>query len=103
MSTLLNLPPIDKGADYHHRLTWKDSGGTPVNLTGYSAQFLLTEKGYLAVSNTPILGGVSGTIDITIDHTTTTNLKFSKAEYKILLTSPSGDIIPFCRGLVLVE
>ncbi len=38
MAATLNLPIIEKGATYRHKLVWNDSLGAPINLTGATAK-----------------------------------------------------------------
>ncbi|NDD53289.1 hypothetical protein EBZ39_05355 [bacterium] len=87
---------IEQGATFQMSLTWKDSTGTPVNLTGYSARMQVREN-YEAdntlvslVSPTDItLGGALGTIAITIAASTTQLLQLDEAVYDLELVTGS--------------
>lgn len=64
----------DQGATFQRQLTWKDSAGTPVNLTGYTARMQVrptvdstTLTLELTTTNSRItLGGSAGTIDLAV-------------------------------------
>lgn len=51
-ASTLNLPVIEKGATYRHTLTWTDSTGTAINLTGCTAKLQVRAS---AASSTVIL------------------------------------------------
>jgi hypothetical protein len=68
---------IEQARDFYLSVTWKNSAGTPINLTGYSAAFSIRqdygEPIVLAVvSPTDItLGGAAGTVIVHLDQTQT--------------------------------
>lgn len=73
---------IEQGATFDTTLTWKDSAGTPINLTGYSARAQVRS---MHTSATPIvdmtvgngrltLGGAAGTIRILLSDADTAAL-----------------------------
>lgn len=77
----------DQGATFSRQLTWTDSNGAAVNLTGYSARMQLrtsvqNESVVLELTDTNgriSLGGAAGTITLTItaaDMTTLTAMKY---------------------------
>ena len=72
---------IQQGATFSIVATWKDSAGTPVNLTGYTAAMTLrdsyTATGtvlYLSSGTGITLGGTAGTITILAAATATAAL-----------------------------
>lgn len=73
---------IEKGATFSKILTWKDSEGSLVNLTGYTARMKVKESYSsssaildLTTENSKIsLGGANGTITITVSATDTAAL-----------------------------
>ena len=72
---------IQQGATFSIVATWKDSAGTPVNLTGYTAAMTLrdsyTAAGtvlYLSSGTGITLGGTAGTITILAAATATAAL-----------------------------
>jgi hypothetical protein len=69
----------DQGATFTRQLTWKDSAGSAVNLTGYTARMQLRQSidasGAAVLSlttenNRIVLGGTAGTIDLSVTATT---------------------------------
>ena len=70
MATAYN-PTVDQGADWYLELAYKNADGTPINLTGYTAQ-LQAREFYgsataaltLTVGSGITLGGSAGTISI---------------------------------------
>lgn len=87
---------IEQGATFQMNLTWKDSTGTPVNLTGYSARMQVRTT-YEAedtlvslVSPTDItLGGALGTIAVVIAASATQLLQIDEAVYDLELVNGS--------------
>lgn len=86
---------IEQGATFTRSFTYKDSTGSPINLTNYTAQgqvrqavesgsVLLefsTANGYVG------LGGTAGTITWTVPYTITRTLSFQGARYDFFLFS----------------
>ena len=95
---------IDQNADFDLAVTWKDSTGTPVNLTGYSATFSIsagTNKTPLVtvVSPTNItLGGSAGTIVIAIPYATTNTLGEGSFWGELRLVSGGGVATSLLKG-----
>lgn len=85
---------IEQGATFQMNLTWKDSTGSPVNISGYSARMQVREN-YEAedtlvslVSPADItLGGALGTIAITIAASATQNLQLEEGVYDLELVN----------------
>jgi hypothetical protein len=85
---------IEQGATFTMSLTWKDSTGSPVNITGYTAR-MQVRTNYEAedtlvslVSPTNItLGGALGTIAVTIAATATQSLQLDEAVYDLELVN----------------
>ena len=70
----------DQGATFTRQLTWNDSAGSPVNLTGYTARMdvrsSIDAAGAAALSLTTengriVLGGSAGTINLSAEATAT--------------------------------
>jgi len=86
---------IDAGATYQLTVTWKDSNGNPINLTGYTARMKMKNKhgGTTLVSLTEAdgltLGGALGTILVTISDTLTATLSGSGV-YDLEVESSGG-------------
>jgi len=88
---------IERGATFSLVLTWKDETEAPVNLTGYTARMHIREKASssttlleLTTENSGIvLGGVLGTIEISIPAATSTAFPWSVGVYDLELVSGS--------------
>lgn len=86
---------IEQGATFQMNLTWKDSTGTPVNLTGYTARMQVrenyeAESTLVSLTSTGgdiVLGGVLGTIAITIAASATQSLQLDEAVYDLELVN----------------
>lgn len=113
----LNLA-IEQGADFDITLTWEDSTGSLVDLTGYTAWLqvrsgsgsgstvLLDFRSYAGgTSGCAItLGDTLGTIQITATAAATTGLSWTNATYDLILTapSPSNKVERLVEGIVTV-
>lgn len=104
---------IEQGATFQKSLVWKDSTGTPINLTGYTARMMVrlkisdaaplltftTENGGIA------LGGALGTIDITGLATLTDAIQTTKVlvgVYDLELVSPTGVVTRLIEGAAVI-
>lgn len=81
----------DQGATFTRVITWTNSAGSPINLTGYTARMslrvtyadstvalsLTTENGRIS------LGGVLGTITLNVDASTMANLSAKSYVYDL--------------------
>ena len=101
---------IEQGADFKRVFTWKDSAGSAVNLTGYSAAMMIKKRksdaSGVAIfnktnSNAEIaLGGAAGTITIDIGGADTAGMDFDWGYYDIELTDGSSNITRLLEGKV---
>jgi hypothetical protein len=87
---------IEQGATFQLSLTWKDSNDAPVDLTGYSARMQVREtyesEETLVSLTSPgdmVLGGVLGTILITIQPAVTSVLPLVEGVYDIEMIAGS--------------
>ena len=101
---------INQGATFELTVTWKDSTGAAINLTGYSARMQVRET--YSSSSTVVsltngsgitLGGAAGTIAILISATTTAALTapFSGV-YDLELVSAGGVVTRLLQGAATV-
>lgn len=101
---------INQGATFELTVTWKDSTGAAINLTGYSARMQVRET--YSSSSTIVsltngsgitLGGAAGTIAILISATTTAALTapFSGV-YDLELVSAGGVVTRLLQGAATV-
>jgi len=101
---------IERGETWSRILTWTDENGTPVNLTGCSAKMqarkvvggaIIIE---LSTTNGRIsLGGIAGTITLTIADEDTATFPIDSARYDLLITFPSGTSEKILRGAMEIE
>ena len=101
---------INQGATYELTVTWKDSTGAAINLTGYSARMQVRETYSSASTIVSLtngsgitLGGAAGTIAILISATTTAALTapFSGV-YDLELVSAGGVVTRLLQGAATV-
>ncbi len=99
-----------KGSTFVRVLTWRDSGGSLVNLTGYTAR-LTIRSGYHSTSTQLLdltqasgltLGGVAGTITWALTSTQTGTLPVGVVYYDLKLTSGAGDVTYLLYGSITV-
>ena len=102
---------INQGATFELTVTWKDSAGTAINLTGYSARMQVRETYSSTTSVVSLtngsgitLGGSAGTIAIVISATTTAALTapFSGV-YDLELVSAGGVVTRLLQGAATVS
>lgn len=102
---------IEQGATYNQPLVWKDSSGTTVNVTGYTARMqirktvdattiiltLTTENGRITV------GGSNGLITLLVSATDTAALTSFCGVYDLEVISPTGVVTRLLEGQVEVS
>jgi len=102
---------IKQGATLSLTATWKDSAGTAVNLTGYTARLQVratydSSSTILSLTSAAgiTLGGAAGTIAITASATTTAALTapFSGV-YDLELVSGGGEVTRLLEGTATVS
>ena len=93
MSAYVHNLTILGGADFNQEYDMLETGGQPINLTGYTgkSQIRKHKNSETAVSfNVGFLDRVNGKINISIPSWTTSKLKEGRYVYDILFTSPGG-------------
>lgn len=82
---------VEQGATFELSIIWKDNEGTPIDITGYIARMQIRQN-YdldpiisLTDGNGIVLGGVDGTIDITITDEQTTDIEILRGKYDLEL------------------
>lgn len=86
---------IEQGATFQMNLTWKDSTGAAVNITGYTARMQVRENyeaedtlvSLTSTGGDIVLGGALGTIAITIAASATQTLQLEEAVYDLELVN----------------
>ncbi len=88
-------------------MTWKDAAGAAINLTGYSARMKIrnTIDGdvLLDASSLVALGGVAGTITVTIADDTTAGFTWIAGTYDLEVESAGGVTTRLLRGEVTIS
>lgn len=100
---------IEQGATYDTTFTWTNSAGSAVNLTGYTARLQIRESVdaastlvSLTSSSGITLGGVAGTVQVTISATATAALTPGRAVYDLELVSGGGVVTRLLEGAVRI-
>ena len=101
---------IDQGATYTLALSYKDSAGTAINLTGYTAAMQLrktvgsaTASLSLTSSSGIVITGATGLINITITATQSRDLVPDIYVYDLEITSGAGIVTRLVQGSVIVS
>lgn len=88
---------IDQGVPFNLFFTWKDSAGTPIDITGYTASMQVRAKKTstakildLTSPSDIVLGDAAGTVSVNVTGTNTGLLNFKEAVYDLVLTSGVG-------------
>lgn len=100
----------DQGATFSRVVTWIDSTGVPVNLTGYSARMQVratvssasTIFSLTSPSNIT-LGGTAGTITIVITAAATAAATAGDYVYDLELVSGSGVVTRLLQGCFVLD
>lgn len=99
---------IEQGATFTLSLIWKDDEGTPIDITGYVARMQIRQN-YdtepvisLTDGDGIVLGGVAGTIDITITDEQTTDIEIIRGKYDLELEL-AGVVTRLIQGQVEIS
>ena len=105
------IPPnivIDQARDWYLTVTYQTSSGTPINLTGYTANFAMSQ-GYnnatvltLATGSGITITGATGTIDL---YATQSQTSISAGTYtaELVITSGSSIETSLLKGNITVS
>ena len=98
---------ILQGETFSLTMTWKDSDGVVVPVTGYSARMQIRRRKTSSTTELSLtssagitLGGAAGTILIEISDTDTAALAFFEGVYDLELESASGIVTRLLEGSV---
>lgn len=99
---------IEQGATFSLPITWKDSVGALINLTGYTARMKVKDSaGATVISLTEAdgiaLGGALGTITLSRSAALTTAYTFTRGTYDLELVSGAGVVTRLLEGQVVVK
>lgn len=102
---------IEQGTSLEKSVVWKDSTGTPVNLTGFTARLQVRENAdsdevllELSTANskiviTPLLGKST----LKFSPVDTSGSSWTKGKYDLELTSPAGAVTRIIKGKVTLS
>ena len=97
---------VQRRADFPLRLTFKDSTGSAINLTGYTVAAQVyddlrsTKYADFTVTYTNRTGGI---VDIKLENTDTANFTPDVLKYDVLLTDGSGNKEYYLEGTLFVS
>jgi hypothetical protein len=105
---------IDQGATYSCTVTWTDTNGTAISLTGYTARMQIRRRyADQDAGITPLvsltqasglsLGGSAGTVGITISATVTAGLPVGQWVYDLEVVSGGGVVTRLMQGAAYVS
>jgi hypothetical protein len=103
MATKANII-IDQGTTFSTVITLADEDNTLINLTGYTANSQI-RKHYSSSNSTPFsvsLGGVQGTVTLSLTSTQTSNIAAGRYVYDVELTSSSNVVSRIVEGIVTI-
>jgi hypothetical protein len=102
---------IEQGATFYQVITWKDSAGDPVDISGYTARMqirksvtstdalisLTTENGRIS------LGGAAGTVTLEIDADDTADFTTFCGVYDLELEASDGTVTRLLEGQIEIS
>lgn len=99
---------IEQGATYQQEFVWKDSAGTPVDLSTYSGRMqvrqLKTEAILLNLTEgSGVTLGSDGSINIFVSATVTSALPLVPARYDLELEDSTGIVTRLLQGDVTIS
>jgi hypothetical protein len=95
-----------QNATYRMQLTVTQSGGTPINLSGYTIDSDIcgrTNHQQVATFVPSIVSAASGIVQLTLPPSTTSGLEPGQYTYDVSATQGSGDRYYWLKGDVTVE
>lgn len=110
MSATTYNTTIDQGADWFVTFVYKDSDGTAINLTGYSAALQLrdtyadttTDLSLTSASGITITGA-TGTLEVRATAAQTAAIAAGTYVYDLQITSGSGIVTRLVQGRIVVS
>ena len=97
---------VQRRADFPLRLTFKDSTGSAINLTGFTVAAQVYDDSRttkFADFNVTYTNRVSGIVDIKLSDTDTANFTPNVLKYDVLLTDGSGNKEYYLEGIIYVS
>lgn len=100
---------LDQGSDWYLNITYKDSTGAPINLTGYTAAMQIRETASSTTSVLTLSSGsgititpLTGVLDLHATATQTAAIAAGKYQYDLELNN-SGVITRIIQGVVTIN
>ena len=97
---------VQRRADFPLRLTFKDSTGSAINLTGFTVAAQVYDDSRttkFADFNVTYTNRVSGIVDIKLSDTDTANFTPNLLKYDVLLTDGSGNKEYYLEGTLFIS
>jgi len=102
MSTKANLN-IDQGASFTATIQLTDEGGTPLDLSGFTANSQM-RRWYTSNTAYPFVATLSeGQIILTMNAASTAALSYERYIYDVTLTDSSNTVTRVVEGIVTVD
>jgi hypothetical protein len=101
---------IEQGATWTLSLVWKDSGGNPITLTGYTAR--MQARSAYAAADTMLdltsgsgitLGPAAGAVALVASAAQTSAITAKKGVYDLEMVAPDGAVTRLLQGAVTVS
>ena len=97
---------VDRRADFALRLTFKQSNGNAINLTGYTVQVQCWDKPRktkYADFTVAYADRAAGIVDISLTDTQTATFRLDELQYDVLLTNGSGSKNYYLEGTLFIK
>lgn len=95
-----------QNATYRMQLTVTQSGGTPINLSGYTIDADIcaaSQDMQVATFSTAIINAASGIAELSLAPATTSGIDAGRYVYDVSATQPGGDRYYWLKGNLTVE
>ena len=98
---------VDAGTTFKINIEYLNPDGTPINLSGYTAAFVIRKQG--ATTGTPLVSITTGftfgngTLAFSVSDETTATWTFPLGYYTLTIESPSGDKTRLLQGVLKVD
>jgi hypothetical protein len=102
---------IEQGATLNKTFVWKDSTGTPINLSGYTAKMQVRQTvgsstillDLSTLNGRIIITAISGQIQLLVSATDTAAITWQRGKYDLELVSSTGIVTRLLYGEVEVS
>ncbi len=100
----------NQGANLNQSLTWRNPDGTPINLTGYTAEMRVARNkgGTLVLNPTTengdiVITGLTGNVQINVSAADTADVEAGIYVYEVDLTANNGTVTRLLEGQFVVD